>query len=516
MAFSGETLCEDPSDDVVSAGGGPAISRELVAERVLLSALREQDSADHAEAARQRAHFLAEASLRFGASLDEELTYSAIAGLELPGLDAWCIVDIIETGGLLRRLAVVHSANDKHVVARTLAERWVPDADDPIGVPAVRRTQNCVIVEENADEVLAAAVRDANTSRIVRELGIGTLLVVPIMLRGGLIGSITFVGRSHTLVYSPDDLELAGALALRCAQALESARLYAAARTAWREAAAATADAEVARAEADTARGVAETANLAKASFLSTMSHELRTPLNAIGGYAQLMEMGIHGPVSPEQASDLASIQRSQQHLLGLVDSVLHYAQVQAGTLRYFIETVPIARLLDDVQAFVAPQMRAKGLTYADVEGDVDTLVAVDVAKVRQILVNLLGNATKFTPDGGTITLTTFAMPPATAGADGATSAMSAIRVADTGPGIEQDKLSTIFEPFVQLGRQLSSTNVGVGLGLSISRELACGMGGDLTVESVMGKGTAFTLIVPAARAAGRTSDVRSAPPVRA
>lgn len=471
----------------------PAVPRQLVTERILLSALRYQDAAVVAQAAQERAEFLSAAGLRFGASLDQELTYAAIAGVALPGLNAWCVVDIVELGGGLRRLAVVHSEEDERAVDRILAETWLPAADDPIGVPAVHRSAAPLIVPDNVEEIAAAAARESSTRRILQELDVGPLLVVPITTNGELVGAITFVGRPHAPAYTTEDISLAEALATRCAQALDGARLYAAARAAYAEASRAVTEAEAARA-------AAEAANATKTHFLSTMSHELRTPLNAIGGYAQLLELGIRGPVTPEQLADLGSIQRSQAHLLGLVDSVLNYAQVQAGRLIYTAADIPLVETVAGVHEFVAPQLAAKGLEYVFEGNDLTLIVRADMAKLRQIALNLLGNALKFTPLGGRITVSCRAGEPVTeAEAAAGVVSMHTVHVTDTGLGMEKDKLATVFDPFVQVGRTLTSSDSGVGLGLAISRELARGMSGDLTVESSPGHGSTFRLALPAA-----------------
>ena len=470
----------------------PDVPLRLVTERILLSALREQDAADAAEAQRARAQFLADASLRFGASLDQELTYAAIAGVSLPGLDAWCVVDVVEIGGGLRRLAVIHPDEDKHAIARNLAGRWMPIADDMIGVPAIERTREPVVIVERASIAVAAAARDPETLRALRELGAGALLVVPIVTHDTLLGAITFVSRPGAPIFAADDIRFAEQIAARCAQALEAARLYAAARAAW-------AEAEASRADAEAARRTAEESNASKAKFLSTMSHELRTPLNAIGGYAQLLELGIRGPVTTAQKSDLVSIQRSQAHLHGLVDSVLNYAQLEAGRVAYATTNIDLGEVVAGVHTFVAPQMRGKGVGYSFLPCPSPLIVQAEAAKVRQIVLNLVGNATKFTPSGGHIVVSC-AMGVADTHASGDdVRVMHAVRVSDTGSGIPSDKLEAIFDPFVQVNRTLSSPDIGVGLGLAIGRELARGMGGDLVVASTQGVGTTFTLTLPAA-----------------
>ncbi len=304
--------------------------------------------------------------------------------------------------------------------------------------------------------------------------------MLPLLVEGRAVGSLALAWDAPQPggTFADADRALATVLAAQCAVSLERGRLYAAERAA--------------RERAEAARVDAERANRAKSEFLATMSHELRTPLNAIGGYAELMELGIHGPVTEPQHTALARIQQSQRHLLGLIAGVLDYSRVEAGVVTYRLVDVLVTEAVAEAEVLVAPQLRAKGLGYGWSGAAPGLAVRADREKLQQILLNLLGNAIKFTHarDGvpGRIEVTCAAEPGG---------GRVAIHVRDTGEGIAPEQLERVFEPFVQADQRLTRPHAGVGLGLAISRDLARGMGGELTAESTPGQGSTFTLTLP-------------------
>lgn len=242
-------------------------------------------------------------------------------------------------------------------------------------------------------------------------------------------------------------------------------------------------------ADAVRARVEADSANRGKSDFLAVMSHELRTPLNAIGGYADLLMLGVHGPVTSGQQTSIERIQKSCRHLLGLINTVLDFARVESGHLDFQVRDIPLDEVVATCYALIATQAhsRAITLTYEPCDG---MRAHADPDKVQQVILNLLTNAVKFTESGGSVTLSCES-----------DDRHALVRVRDTGRGIAADQLGRIFESFVQLDSRLTRTGDGVGLGLAISRQLARGMSGDVTAVSEPGVGSTFTLKLPTSKA---------------
>ena len=241
------------------------------------------------------------------------------------------------------------------------------------------------------------------------------------------------------------------------------------------------------------ARELAESANKAKSGFLAVVSHELRTPLNAITGYVELLLLEIEGPLEESQRGILERIRQSQRHLLSLIEDVLGFAQVEAGRLSFILQEVNVKTSVEAVEHIIAPETTKKALTLRVGEIDSSLFVHADPDRLRQILLNLVTNSVKFTEPGGVIQIDT-----------GRAGNNVTIKVSDTGIGISEENLAHVFDPFFQVDQRGTRRHPGVGLGLSIVRDIVLAMSGDVAIESTPGKGTTVSISLPVAENAMR------------
>ena len=419
-----------------------------------------------AESAASRAQVLQEVTGALAGATTAAAVTDVIISRALPALGASVgMLAVVSADG--SHLELVSSANIPPDVASSF-RRYPITLNAPMA--EVVRGGHAMLLTSR-EEMLA---RFPNRAPLWERFAAQSVYAVPVLRERRPLAALMFLWPERVTI-GPEVTSFVAVLADQCALAIERARLL---------------EAESA------ARAAAEKANAAKSDFLSKMSHELRTPLNAVGGYVELLDMGLRGPVTDQQRSDFARIRRAQQYLLSLINDLLNYARLDAGQVDVQVADVELGPLFDDLDALVGAQIQSKGLVYDRSGGPNPGPVRADPEKVRQILVNLLSNALKFTSPGGRVTLAC-RDGAAAVDAEGPASVLR-IDVSDTGRGIPADRLESVFEPFVQIDRHLTnSSQQGVGLGLAISRELARAMGGELSVASVEGQGTTFTLTLP-------------------
>ena len=404
---------------------------------------------------------LAEAGRVLAEALDYRITLNTVAHLAVPALADWCSVLVKTPDGALETLAVAHVDAAREQAAREMVARFPNAPETPTGASRVVSTGTAEVYTAIPDEMLATVARDATHLALLRELGMRSAMIVPMRAHGRTLGAISLIAAESGRQFTERDLPIAEELARRSALAIENAELF--------EAAAA--------------------ANRTKSEFLASISHELRTPLNAILGYTQLLSDGFTGPVTEAQQHQLKRVRASANHLLGLIDEVLSFTQLEAGRAQVMLAAIDVPGVLEDAMSLVRPLAGARDLALELMlppAPDGEPLrIVTDELKLRQILVNLLGNAVKFT-DHGSITLA--------ARLDGDDVVFT---VRDTGIGIPLEHQERVFEPFWQVEQAASRRVGGTGLGLSVTRRLAHLLGGDVTVRSEVGVGTTFDVRLP-------------------
>ena len=414
---------------------------------------------------------LAAASERLAASLEYETTLRTVAALTLPLRGSWSIVDLVEDDGATFRVAVVHPDPERQALARALGPGWPPRRDHACGIPSAALTGRSELVARVPAEVLAQAAEEGDRVQLAR-LGIASLITVPMVAHGRIIGAMTFLSSIPGRAFREEDVALAEDLARRCAVAIANARLH-------REA--------LGRAEAEEARRRAEIADQVKQELLMLLSHELRTPLNGIAGYLELLDTEMAGPLTPRQRSYVERLQASERQLLRMVEDMLDFIRLSSGgEIHYQLADVPLAPVVGGLDLAFRPALEEKGIELrTDCPGELT--VFADATKLWQILFNLMSNARKFTQEGGMVSV-----------ACAAEGGRVDVRVTDTGVGIPAAKLDRIFLAFTQAeDLTLTRGKDGLGLGLTVSRQLARGMGGTLSGSCGPDGGCIFTLSLP-------------------
>ena len=269
--------------------------------------------------------------------------------------------------------------------------------------------------------------------------------------------------------------------------------------------------AEEARAHAEAAQLVAERSVVVQERFMALTTHEIRTPLNSMLGFLELLDMELGKVLTEKQSGYFLRVQRACKHLIGVTNDFLDMSKGEAGQLKIARHAGAARQVISEAAALVVPQAAARTVEITLTEATERIMYLGDADRVRQVLINVLGNAVSFTPPGGRIRVTAARVDDPRAGSELVGGPWCTIRIEDSGPGIPPDKLSHVFEPFVQVAAASQSGTKGTGLGLTVSRQLARLMGGDLTVEGSAGidGGAAFTLWLPVGTAPSFGSEPR-------
>jgi signal transduction histidine kinase len=424
--------------------------------------IREQAARAAAETAARRFRFQAEASTLLSLPLDYRETLSTLARLCVMEVADWAVIYVVNEHGTVQRLEVAHRDPDKADVVRAIREHPIqPEGGHP--VLSVLRTRSPLLVTNVDDVRLATIAQDERHLELMRQLGVASFMLVPLVARNHVLGAIGLISSDPDRQLTEEDLAEANDLALRAALALDNARLY-------RE---------------------AQEANQAKTNLLAVISHDLRTPLNSIIGHADLLSLGIPDKLSDAGLERVERIRVGAAHLLYLIDELLSFARLDAGREELRLQDMDANAIAREVAAVVEPLALERGLAFhLDVPAH-PLALWTDPDRLRQVLLNLVGNAFKYTEHGE---VRVELRPSMDDGIE--------FRVRDTGIGIRPEHLAKIFEPFWQVDPSQRATNGGTGLGLSVVQGLVRLLHGDVTVESVVGCGSTFTVRLPSRPAA--------------
>jgi signal transduction histidine kinase/ActR/RegA family two-component response regulator len=407
--------------------------------------------------AEQSARFLAEASAELAGVVDYESTLQKIANLAVPYFADWSAVDIVNSDGSLRRLAVAHQDPKKIAVVQELMRDYPPDPRSPVGAFAVIRTGKPELVGEISDELLVREAKDDRHLRLIRSLGLKSYICVPLIASAETIGVLTFVTAESGRTYSADDLALSVELANRAGVAVENTRLYQALRDADRR----------------------------KDEFLATLAHELRNPLAPLRNALQIMKIPLVDAEAVQRSHEI--MERQVQQLVRLVDDLLDVSRVMRGKIDLRIERIElaavVARAIETVQSLIDDHQHDLTVRLPTESLPLDA----DPVRLTQVIGNLLANAAKYTEPGGRICLT--------AERD---EKKAVLRIKDNGIGIAPHMLPRIFDLFVQADQTAARSQGGLGIGLTLVKNLVEMHNGTVEVRSEgLGRGSEFTVRLP-------------------
>jgi len=407
--------------------------------------------------AAESARYLAEASASLASVVDYESTLRKVANLAVPYFADWSAVDVANDDGGLRRLAIAHQNAEKIRLAHELMLKYPPDLQSPGGIGAVFRTGEPQIVGEITDEMLVQGAKDEQHLRLIRLLGLRSYICVPLIVSGKSFGALTFAMAESGRSYTDADLALASDLAHRAAIAIENTQLYQSLREADRR----------------------------KDEFLATLAHELRNPLAPIRNSLQILKMPRVDAETIERSRDV--MERQVHHLVRLVDDLLDVSRVMRGKIELRKEPVELATVVARAVETVRPLVEVQGHELIANVSTRSLPLDVDPVRLAQVITNLLTNAAKYTEPGGRIRLI-----------GGREGNEAVLRIQDNGIGIGPDMLPHVFELFVQVDHAAARSQGGLGIGLTLVKNLVEMHAGTVEAHSEgLGKGSEFVVRLP-------------------
>lgn len=407
--------------------------------------------------AEESLRFLAEVSTVLAASIDYKTTLTNVVNLAVPYIADWCVIDIVEEDKSIGRVAVTHRDASKLELAEQWRESYPTDTGTLLNVSQVIRTGQPQLINQVPEFFLAANSQEDKYLQLLRELGLLSYMIVPLIVGGQIFGTITFATASSNRYYTEADLSLAKDLAQRAAIAVENARLY----------------------------RQAQEANRLKDEFLTTLSHELRSPLTAMLGWIRLLNDRNFDKATTAKA--MATIERSAWSQVHVVEDLLDVSRMIQGKLSLNIRPIELILLITNVLDSFRPAAEAKNIQIESVLEPAASLITGDWDRLQQVIWNLLSNAIKFTPKGGRVQVDLTRV-----------NSHVELRVSDTGPGITLEVLPYVFDRFRQADSSSTRRYGGLGLGLSIVRHLVELHGGTVSAESEgENKGATFIVKLP-------------------
>ncbi len=426
------------------------VTQQKQIEQQRIALIREQASSE-------KLKFLARVSAALTQSLDTKKMLTSFADVVVPDFADWCVIDVLNDMGEDESSVVKHRDPEKMKLLSELKEKYPIDWHRDSSITRALQLGISKMITDCTDEHLRSGCRSEDQFKLAKSIGIKSVIIVPIKNYGKIIGAITLI--STTRSYTDIHLSIAEDLARRTFYSLENARLYTR----------------------------AQEANRAKSAFLANMSHEIRTPLGAMLGFAELMLQNSNLP--SDQSEFANTIRRNGQQLLRIVDEILDISKVESE--RIFIEKVPfaLAPLIKDVTSLLQAQIEEKPIELiVSVQSKLPDRIITDPTRLRQILINVIGNAIKFT-ERGKIEVKVELIRNS--------QETLKITVVDTGIGITEEQARRLFQPFSQADSSMTRRFGGTGLGLFLSKKLAQLLGGDLVLaESVPGQGSRFVMTI--------------------